>query len=299
MLTGFVAQPILAATILNLCKQANLTMTQATPHQRDIAGESWDPGQYLKFADHRIRPALDLMGRIPLEDPGVIYDLGCGSGNVARVLADRWPASSVVGVDNSPEMLAEAGETPSRVVWEHGDLADWQPGSPPSILYSNAVIQWVPDHEELIPRLWSMLPAGGCLAVQAPMSWDMPSHNIMRETLSNGGKGGGPIGSAELREAVGNRWVQDPDFYYNLLAPEAAHLDVWITEYQHVLAGDDAVLEWVTSTGLRPILNGLNDADREIYREEYRQRLNREYPRRPDGVTLYPFRRLFFVAVRR
>ena len=273
-------------------------MTQATPHQRDIAGESWDPGQYLKFADHRIRPALDLMGRIPLEDPGVIYDLGCGSGNVARVLADRWPASSVVGVDNSPEMLAEAAETPSRVVWEHGDLADWQPGSPPSILYSNAVIQWVPDHEELIPRLWSMLPAGGCLAVQAPMSWDMPSHNIMRETLSNGGKGGGPIGSAELREAVGNRWVQDPDFYYDLLAPEAAHLDVWTTEYQHVLSGDDAVLEWVTGTGLRPILNGLNDADREIYREEYRQRLNREYPRRPDGVTLYPFRRLFLVAVR-
>ena len=274
-------------------------MTQATPHQRDIAGESWDPGQYLKFADHRLRPALDLMGRIPLENPQVIYDLGCGSGNVARLLADRWPAADVVGVDNSPEMLAEAAQSPSRVRWEHGDLADWKPDASPSVLYSNAVIQWVPDHQELIPRLWAMLPPGGCLAVQAPLSWDMPSHHIMRETLADGGTGGKPIGSAELREAVGNRWVQDPDFYYDLLATDAAHLDVWTTEYQHVLTGDDAVLEWVTSTGLRPILNGLDDGERDVYVAEYRRRLNQAYPRRDDGVTLYPFRRLFFVAVRR
>ncbi len=274
-------------------------MTQATPHQRDIAGESWDPGQYLKFADHRLRPALDLMGRIPLENPQVIYDLGCGSGNVARLLADRWPATDVVGVDNSPEMLTEAADSPSRVRWEHGDLANWKPDAPPSVLYSNAVIQWVPDHQELIPRLWAMLPPGGCLAVQAPLSWDMPSHHIMRETLADGGTGGKPIGSAELREAVGNRWVQDPDFYYELLAPKSAHLDVWTTEYQHVLTGDDAVLEWVTSTGLRPILNGLDDGERDVYVAEYRRRLNQAYPRRDDGVTLYPFRRLFFVAVRR
>jgi trans-aconitate 2-methyltransferase len=274
-------------------------MTQPTPHQRDIAGESWDPGQYLKFADHRLRPALDLLGRIPLEQPRVIYDLGCGSGNVTGILAEAWPNARVVGVDNSPEMLAQAAETESRVQWQHGDLADWQPDTPPSVLYSNAVIQWVPDHQELVPRLWAMLPSGGCLAVQAPMSWDMPSHHIMRDTLTDGGPGDAPIGNVELRQAVGNRWVQNPDFYYDLLAPDAAHLDVWTTEYQHVLTGDDAVLEWVTGTGLRPILNGLNDADRDIYVEKYRQRLNREYPKRADGVTLYPFRRLFFVAVRR
>jgi trans-aconitate 2-methyltransferase len=121
----------------------------------------------------------------------------------------------------------------------------------------------------------------------------------MRETLENGGAGGQPIGSPNLRVAVGNRWVQDPDFYYDLLAPEADHLDVWTTEYQHVLTGDDAVLEWVTGTGLRPILNGLEDEERETYLAEYRRRLNAVYPKRPDGVTLYPFRRLFFVAIRR
>ena len=278
-------------------------MTQTTPHQRDLAGESWNPGQYLKFADHRLRPALDLMGRIPLEDPRVIYDLGCGSGNVTRLLADRWPDADVVGMDNSPEMLeraaADADGYGGNVCWQAGDLADWKPDRTPSVLYSNAVIQWVPDHDELVPRLWNLLPPGGCLAVQAPLSWDMRSHHLMRETLADGGPGGRAVGSAGLRQAVGNRWVQDPDFYYDLLAPQAAHLDVWTTEYQHVLTGDDAVLEWVTGTGLRPILNGLDDGEREAYLEEYRRRLNAEYPQRADGVTLYPFRRLFFVAVRK
>ena len=278
-------------------------MTQATPHQRDLAGESWNPGQYLKFADHRLRPALDLMGRIPLEDPQVIYDLGCGSGNVTRLLADRWPDADVVGMDNSPEMLAQAASESDgpagRIRWQTGDLADWQPDATPAVLYSNAVIQWVPGHDELVPRLWNLLPPGGCLAVQAPLSWDMRSHHLMREALADGGPDGRPLGSPELRTAVGNRWVQDPDFYYDLLAPQSAHLDVWTTEYQHVLTGDDAVLEWVTGTGLRPILNGLDDGEREIYLKEYRRRLNVEYPKRADGVTLYPFRRLFFVAVRK
>ena len=278
-------------------------MTQTTPHQRDLAGESWNPGQYLKFADHRLRPALDLMGRIPLENPQVIYDLGCGSGNVTRLLADRWRDADVVGMDNSPEMLeraaADADGYGGNVRWQTGDLANWQPDREPSVLYSNAVIQWVPDHDELVPRLWNLLPPGGCLAVQAPLSWDMRSHRLMREALADGGPGGRALGSQELRTAVSNRWVQDPDFYYDLLAPQSAHLDVWTTEYQHVLAGDDAVLEWVTGTGLRPILNGLDDGEREIYLEEYRRRLNAEYPKRADGVTLYPFQRLFFVAVRK
>ena len=310
----------------------------AQPHQRDLAGESWNPQQYLMFADHRLRPAQDLLARIPLSRPAAVYDLGCGSGNVTRLLAQRWPNAAITGVDNSPEMLAQAqaqsataadadtGAPPSSVIqsataadtgataspvtqtaggvaaasirWQQGDLADWQPDAAPDLLYSNAVIQWVPDHRTLVPRLWDLLPAGGCLAVQAPLSWDMLSHRIMRQTLADGGPGGAPLGTPELRRAVGNRWVQDADFYYDLLAPQAAHLDVWTTEYQHILTGADPVLEWVTGTGLRPILNGLDDGDRARYRDEYRRRLNAAYPRREDGSTLYPFRRLFFVAIR-
>ena len=273
-------------------------MAESAPHARDAAGRSWDPGQYLKFADHRLRPALDLMGRIPLADPERIYDLGCGSGNVTRLLAERWPGAAVAGVDNSPQMLQRARATASRVRWQQGDLADWQPDAVPTLLYSNAVIQWLPDHGELIPRLWSLLPSGGCLAVQAPLSWELPSHRLIRETLAEAGADETPFGSAELRQAVGRRWLHEPDFYYDLLAAESAHLDVWTTEYQQALSGADAVLEWVTGTTLRPILRALQGSERDAYLDALRQRLNRAYPQRADGVTLYPFRRLFFVAVR-
>ena len=269
-----------------------------TPHARDIAGASWDPGQYVKFADHRVRPAIDLIGRIPLAAPRRIYDLGCGTGNVTRMLADRWPAADVVGIDHSPQMLKQARATPSRVRWQHGDLADWQPDGTPSLLFANAVIHWLPDHRSLITRLWSLLPAGGCLAVQAPMSWDLSSHRLMRETLAGGGAGGAPLGDTELRRAMASRSLHEPAFYYDLLASDAAHLDVWTTEYLHALTGTDAVLEWVTATSLRPILAGLGDADRATFLDRYRERLMRAYPPRPDGITLYPFRRLFFVAVR-
>ena len=275
-------------------------MTQATPHARDIAGEAWDPVQYFKFSDHRLRPALDLMARVPLAEPRRIYDLGCGSGHITRLLADRWPAADVVGMDNSPQMLAKSRATPSRVRWEQGDLADWQPAATPSLLFSNAAIQWLPDHATLVPRLWSLLPPGGCLAVQAPLSWDQPSHRLMAGDACRRRRGGGSrLGNDRLRQAANNRWLHEPGFYYDLLAPGAVHIEVWTTEYLHALTGADPVLEWVTGTSLRPILTGLADADRATYLAEYRRRLRHAYPRRGDGITLYPFRRLFFVALRR
>jgi len=272
---------------------------EATPHAGAVAGRAWDPAQYLKFAGHRLRPALDLVGRVPLAEPERIYDLGCGSGNVTRLLAERWPGAAVTGVDNSPQMLQRARATPSRVRWKHGDLVDWRPDAVPALLYLNAVIQWLPDHGALIPRLWSLLPSGGCLAVQAPQSWDLPSHHLIRETLAAGGTGGAPFGSPELRQAVGRRWLHEPACYYDLLAAESAHLEVWTSEYQQALSGADPVLEWVTGTTLRPILNALQGGEREAYLAQLRPRLSRAYPRRADGITLYPFRRLFFVAVRR
>jgi trans-aconitate 2-methyltransferase len=274
-----------------------MATTPPVPHAREFAGESWDPTQYLKFSDHRLRPALDLIERVPLAAPSRIYDLGCGSGHITRMLADRWPDAIVVGMDNSPQMLAKARATPSSVHWEQGDLADWQPSETPSLLFSNAAIQWLPDHRTLIPRLWSLLPAGGCLAVQAPLSWDQPSHRLMRETLADSGAGGAALGSAELRQAVDNRWLHDPAFYYDLLAADAAHIEVWTSEYLQALSGPDPVLEWVTATSLRPILTGLDDPDRATFLDQYRKRLRRAYPQRADGITLYPFLRLFFVAV--
>ena len=267
-------------------------------HQGRVAGRHWDPQQYLKFADHRLRPALELLERIPLTAPQVIYDLGCGAGNVTRLLANHWPEAAVYGVDSSPEMLAKAAAEPSSIHWAEANIQDWLPPQPPDLIYSNATLQWLDGHQTLFPRLLHCLNPGGCLAVQVPLSWGMPPHRLMRETLADSGPGGQPLGDTTLRTAVARKWVEDAEVYYDLLAASTASLDIWETEYLQVLTGQEAVLEWVKSTGLRPILTGLPESEREVFLTAYRQRLDTLYPRRADGHTLYPFRRLFIVAVK-
>ena len=148
------------------------------------------------------------------------------------------------------------------------------------------------------PRLLELLAPGGCLAVQMPQSWPLPSHRLMRETLAHGGPDGAPIGPAALRAALDHVWVQDASYYYDLLSPMSQTVDIWETEYVQVLEGDDPVLEWVSSTGLRPVLNGLADADRRTFLASYSAQLRAAYPVRANGQTLYPFRRLFIVATR-
>jgi trans-aconitate 2-methyltransferase len=265
-------------------------------HQGYIAGTRWDPNQYLKFSDHRLRPALELLDRVPIQSPQVIYDLGCGSGQVTRLIAARWPSATVYGLDNSKEMLAQAAANPGNVQWIEADIRTWSPDTPPDLLYSNATMQWVEGHSDLFPRLIRFLQPGGCLAVQMPLSWAAPSHRLMRETLANGGADGKALGSEELRQAVARDWVQAAAVYYDLLAACSSSLDIWETEYLQLLEGDDPVLEWVKGTGLRPILNSLDDQARAIFLEEYARRLRVAYPVRASGHTLYPFRRLFMVA---
>lgn len=255
-------------------------------HQGRMAGRHWDPNQYLKFADHRLRPALELLDRIPLVEPQVIYDIGCGTGQITRLIAERWPTAKVYGLDNSPEMLAKASAEQSKVEWIEADIQHWSPSEAPDLIYSNATLQWVTDHQDLFPRLATSLQAGGCLAVQMPLSWGMASHRLMRETLENGGTDGKELGSEELRQAVGRKWVEDAAQYYDLLEGICSNVDIWETEYLQILAGDDPVLEWVKGTGLRPILNGLGDVEREQFLEEYRQRLRVAYPLRANGQTL-------------
>ena len=267
---------------------------QAQPGPR--GSTRWDPNQYLAFADHRLRPSLELLGRIPLSDPRVVYDLGCGPGEQARIIAEKWPDATVYGVDSSPQMIETASATPSRVEWQEADVRTWQPAVPPDLIYSNAALQWVDGHRELFPRLVGLLAPGGCLAVQVPLSWPMPSHRQMRQMLVDGGPGGSSLGTEELRRRVDRKWVDDPEEYYDLLVDKTATLDIWSTEYLQILDGPDPVLEWVKGTGLRPILNGLDEAERALYLEEYARRLRADYPMRPNGRTVYPFRRLFIVA---
>ena len=270
--------------------------TPTQRHQGQIAGTTWDPTLYLKFSDHRLRPALELLDRVPIASPSAIYDLGCGHGRLTRLMAERWPAARVHGLDNSKEMLAKAAADGPDLTWIEADLHQWQPELAPELLYSNAALQWLDGHEVLFPRLIGLLAPGGCLAVQMPLSWGMPSHRLMRETLADGGPGGRSLGTEELCRGVARKWVEDADVYYDWLVGRAKTLDIWETEYLQVLEGADPVLEWVKGTGLRPILNGLGDTERATFLEEYARRLRTAYPMRADGRTLYPFRRLFIVA---
>ena len=258
---------------------------------------SWDPYQYRRYSDHRLRPALDLIERIPVIAPRTVYDLGCGTGNVTRLLARRWPEARVVGLDHSPEMLAEAmaGEQaagePSAIGWVQADLRDWQPEGAPDLLFSNATLHWLPDHAALFPNLLASIAPGGALAVQMPRSWGLDSHRLMRETLTDL-----ELGSDELRRALDKEPVEAPETYWRLLAPRAKHLDIWETEYLQVLEGPDPVLEWVKGTGLRPVLHELVGAERDRFLNDYGARLRKAYPQASDGRTLYPFRRLFLIA---
>ncbi|MGH6663150.1 MAG: methyltransferase domain-containing protein [Rhodospirillales bacterium] len=250
----------------------------------------WNPGQYLKFAGHRLRPALDLLARIDADDAKTVFDLGCGAGNVTRMLAERWPAARVVGVDGSPEMLERARAGNPHITWTHADLTAWAPEKPADVLYSNAAMHWLPDHAALFPRLMEALKPGGTLAVQMPRNWGEPSHTCMREAA-------GPWLS-QLAPVLPGVPVAKPEDYYGILAPVAGAIDIWETVYLQILEGDNAVAEWTKGSALKPVLDALDPNEREAYFEAYSALLTKAYPKRADGRTPFPFRRLFIVAER-
>lgn len=250
----------------------------------------WDPGQYLRYGDERLRPGFELLARIGDLPPGDLWDLGCGTGAHLRAIAARWPGRRAIGFDSSPEMLAKAAAEGDGIEWREGRVEGWQPETPPALAFSNAVLQWVDGHETLIPRLLRALAPGGVLAIQMPRNFDQPSHVLMREVASTG-----PWAS-RLAPLMRPDPVAPPAVYYDLLAPLARTLDIWETEYQHALEGETPVLEWVRGTALRPLLEPLEPAGRTAFEAAYRARLAEAYPRRADGTTLFPFRRIFIVA---
>ena len=256
-------------------------------------GGAWNPGQYLRFGGHRLRPALELFQRVEHEAVGLAVDMGCGTGDIARAMAARWPEAEVRGHDLSEAMLAAAAaaDPEARVSWSKADLRDWRPDRPVDLLYANAVYQWADDHEMLFPRLLGMLAPGGVFAAQMPMSWSEPSHEGLRAVLGEHG-----IGTPELRARLAHKWVAEADWYYDLFRPLVSELDIWETRYLQVLRGEDPVLEWVKGTGLRPVLEALEGAEKDRFLAIYGARLRALYPRREGGETLYPFPRLFIVA---
>jgi trans-aconitate 2-methyltransferase len=274
----------------------------------------WDPEQYLRFDDERSRPFFDLAGRIQAGQPRLVVDLGCGPGQLTAALARRWPRAQVQGIDSSAEMIAAATrlaedvrgagadkaggadgaagtDTAGRLSFTLGDVRDWQPDQAVDVIVSNALLQWVPGHEELLPQWAATLVPGGWLAFQVPGNFDQPSHAILRELA----------GLPRWRDALAgvelNRQAADPVQYVDLLSRAGCVVDAWETTYLHVLPGEDPVLEWYKGTGLRPVLTALDAGRADEFLAEYRARTRAAYPRQPYGTVL-PFRRVFVVARR-
>jgi len=268
----------------------------ATPKPSET---DWDPARYLQFAEPRTRPALDLLARLPDLQPERIYDLGCGTGHVTRLLAERWPAAAVVGIDGSEEMLQRAGAGTGRVTWHRADIAAWEADGPAELIFSNAALHWVPDHAALLPRLMRQLVPGGVLAVQIPWNWDRPSHRLIREVLEGGGPGGNAIPKTPIPAGLARAPVARPADYLDILETTSQPVDLWSTDYFHGLEGPSPVLEWTRGTTLRPVMEMLAPPEGKRFLSVYGERLAEAYPPRADGTTLFPFRRLFLIARRK
>jgi trans-aconitate 2-methyltransferase len=255
---------------------------------------SWDPDRYGAFADERGRPFADLVARIEAEAPGTVVDLGCGTGNLTRLLAHRWPRARVVGVDASPEMVHSA-PTDAGVELVLGDIRDWPRSigadadlGPVDVLVSNAALQWVPGHLELLPGLVGSVASGGWFAFQVPGNFEEPSHVLRRELAAEAPYAGHTAG-------VDDPAAHDAATYLHTLRGLGCEVDAWETTYLHVLTGHDPVFTWISGTSLRPTLQALPADLRPEFEEELRQRLRAAYRAR-DGAVVLPFRRVFVVA---
>jgi trans-aconitate 2-methyltransferase len=247
---------------------------------------TWNAHQYLKFADERIRPCKDLVSRIEIRNPRHIIDLGCGPGNSASVLAERWPDADIAGVDSSSAMIDVARKEQPARRWIDSDIWDWARSEQEQfdLVFSNAALQWVADHASLYPRLMERIAAGGAFAAQIPADFNALPHQLMRELAPP---------NVQAKE-----WhSHEPSFYYDVIAPHARMVDIWETVYQHVLPNADAIVEWYKGSGMRPFLEAMrDDGQREEFMRRYTERIRAAYPARPDGKVLFPFRRLFVIA---
>ena len=248
----------------------------------------WDPDRYLRFADHRVRPGIELLARIPDIDAHRIVDLGCGTGQLTALLQERWPGADVVGIDSSAEMIERARADHPNMTWVVGDVETWEPEEPIDLIFSNATLHWLDGHQDLFGHLRSLLNPVGILAAQMPDNWNAPTHRVPADVLDDGDW---PTGA---RAALMRDRLSRPEDYARWVQP--ASVDLWRTTYYQQLTGNDPVWHWVTGSVLRPVLAALDESDRSRFSKACRTFYRMEYLPDPSGITTLPFSRLFMVA---
>ena len=249
--------------------------------------KDWNPGAYDRFRGLRLQPAMDLLSRVEDLPNGTVVDLGCGNGVMGEALQRRFPRRRIVGVDNSHTMLEQAAARRDYAIIQEGDIATWKPDLTPALICSNAALQWLDDHETLLPRLAGLLPAGGVLAVQMPHQNPAPSHAGWDQAFA------ALFGDTAVERGPS---ILGPEQYFDLLSP-LGELQVWEVDYlQHLEATETGhpVRRFTESTYARPFLNAVEGEDRDCLIEAYEAIIAPQYERRADGSCLFPFRRLFF-----
>lgn len=253
--------------------------------------QDWNLQLYLKYKNERTQPSIDLVSRIKIDNPGTVIDLGCGPGNSTQILYQRWPESKITGLDNSPEMIKKAKTDYPDQKWILSDISDTDLKVKYDIVFSNAVIQWIPDHEELIEKLFSITADGGALAVQVPMFKKMAMGRSIEQVSKKEKWNHFTKGCDEMFT------YHDYGFYYDLLGQCSSDIDIWETAYVHTMDSHESILEWIRSTGLKPYLDSIDNVImKNEFEAEILEEIKKNYPIQKNGKVLFPFKRLFFVA---
>lgn len=254
---------------------------------------SWSPSEYMRFGDERTRPSVDLAARVALDAPARIIDLGCGPGNSTRVLRARWPQARVIGLDSSSDMIEAARADEPDGEWAVASIEGWSADEPFDVVFSNAALQWIPDHGPLVERLFGSVADGGALAFQIPSATYATVRTLIDQVALDG------PWAPRMAGPLGELTMEAPGLYYDHLAPLARSVDVWETEYVHVMDSAPAIVDWIASTGLRPFLAALgSEGEREAFLTDLHARVAQAYRSQRDGRVLFPFRRTFVVAYR-
>jgi trans-aconitate 2-methyltransferase len=266
-------------------------VVDARKNTREINVREWDPQQYLQFEHERTQPSIDLVARIPLEDPETIIDIGCGPGNSTQILRKRWPRADIVGLDNSEKMIERALKDHPGQKWMIGDASTLEPDQQYDLVFSNAAIHWVPDHHELVPRLFCLVKKGGILAIQVPANNESPLYKIILNVSRSSKWSAFTAGHEDLIT------YHASEYYYDLLVSLTQDIALWETTYYHILKSHQDLVAWYKSTAMRPLLESLpTDDDRAEFEQEVLTRCKEQYPPQSDGRILYPFKRIFFIA---